>query len=165
MDSKKSIYYFNIFLNITRTMYMNFEKEWDAEARLSGITYAQQHCLWLLHVQDGLTLEELGNIGQWNKSTTSALVSRLEKKNLIRKEKEERSRTIHIYLTDQGKEKIHDSLNTPEALKFLSMFDDVEEERFARFLEEERKIMKLVLRENDEDINRFLLEYSQNLLK
>ena len=94
LDRKTNDYYFNLFLNLARATYMNLEKNWDAEAKACGISYAQQHCLWLLHVQDGLTLEEIGNIALWNKSTTSALVSRLEKKGYIQKESQKGSERI-----------------------------------------------------------------------
>lgn len=102
LNRQKNDYYFNIFLNLARAMYMQLEKDWDKEAKLCGISYAQQHALWLLHVQDGLTLEELGNIAIWNKSTTSALISRLEKKGLVEKRKDEGSRLIRIYLTEEA---------------------------------------------------------------
>ena len=50
LNRQKNDYYFNIFLNLARAMYMQLEKDWDKEAKLCGISYAQQHALWLLHV-------------------------------------------------------------------------------------------------------------------
>ncbi len=165
MDKKRNDYYFNIFLNLSRAIYMQLEKGWDNEARVSGITYAQQHALWLLHVQDGLTLEEIGNIAIWNKSTTSALISRLAKKGLVYKEKEEGGRTIRIYLTKEGKKKINDSVNTNECLSYMSLLKDLDEEKIKLYLSTLKEIYALVSQDKNQDFARFIDQYSNNLLK
>lgn len=165
MDRNKNDYYFNIFLNLVRAMYMQLEKDWDKEAQLCGISYAQQHALWLLHVQDGLTLEELGNIAIWNKSTTSALISRLEKKGLVEKVKEENSRTIRIYLTKDGYKKIEESTNTEECIEYMGVFKEHEEEDVINMLAQLKSVLDEVMKDKNQDFNRFIEEYSQNLLK
>lgn len=164
LDRKKNDYYFNIFLNLVRALYMQLEKDWDKEARICDISYAQQHALWLLHVQDGLTLEELGNIAIWNKSTTSALVSRLEKKGLVEKRKEENSRTIRIYLTPSGVQKIKDSTNTKECIEYMSLLKDFEEEELVRMLMQIRKMVELASKTRNADFDKFIEEYSSSLL-
>ena len=166
MDRQKNDYYFHIFLNLLRASYMRMEKGWQQEAKVSGISYAQQHALWLLHVQDGLTLEELGNIAVWNKSTTSALISRLEKKGLVQKVKaQEGSRTIRIFLTEAGWEKIEDSINTKECLEYMSLFRDMDETRLSAFLEELEYIFDRIDKGESQDFKQFIDVYSQNLLK
>ena len=40
LNRQKNDYYFNIFLNLARAMYMQLEKDWDKEAKLCGISYA-----------------------------------------------------------------------------------------------------------------------------
>lgn len=142
LNRQKNDYYFNIFLNLARAMYMQLEKDWDKEAKLCGISYAQQHALWLLHVQDGLTLEELGNIAIWNKSTTSALISRLEKKGLVEKRKDE-----DCYAWVHGP--VYNSVyNLFKELKYNPIDDDrfmILKNRFEELTEQERNVIQLVL--------------------
>lgn len=164
LDRKKNDYYFNLFLNLTRALYMQLEKDWDKEAKVCGISYAQQHALWLLHVQDGLTLEELGNIAIWNKSTTSALISRLEKKGLVEKRKEENSRVIRIYLTQEGYRKIEESTNTEECLEYMSTFRDYEEEEVIKILSVLSEAFMAVSKDKNQDFDRFINDFSKNLL-
>lgn len=165
LDRAKNDYYFNLFLNITRALYMQLEKDWDKEAKVCDISYAQQHALWILHVQDGLTLEELGNIAIWNKSTTSALISRLEKKNLVEKRKDEGSRIIRIYLTKEGYDKINESTNTKECLEYMSVFKDYEEEDIIKILDTLNRVFLDISKDKNQDFERFINEYSSNLLK
>ena len=165
LDRQKNDYYFNLFLNLTRALYMQLEKDWDKEAKVCGISYAQQHALWLLHVQDGLTLEELGNIAIWNKSTTSALISRLEKKGLVEKRKEENSRLIRIYLTKEGYDKIEESTNTEECLAYMSTFKEYEEDEVIKMISILSKLFMEVSKDKNVDFERFINEYSSNLLK
>lgn len=165
LDRKKNDYYFNIFLNLVRALYMQLEKDWDKEAQLCGISYAQQHALWILHVQDGLTLDELGNIAIWNKSTTSALVSRLEKKGLVEKRRKESSRTIHIFLTKKGLQKIEESTNTQECIEYMSLLKDFDEGELVKILMQFKKMAELVSKTRNPDFDRFIEDYSSNLLK
>lgn len=165
LDRQKNDYYFNIFLNMTRAIYMQLEKDWDKEAKVCDISYAQQHALWLLHVQDGLTLEELGNIAIWNKSTTSALISRLEKKGLVQKKKEENSRTIRIYLTEEGYRKIEESTNTKECIEYMSVLKKFDEQEVIEILNHLKFIMDIINKDRNPDFNTFINEYSKNLLK
>lgn len=165
MDRQKNDFYFNVFLNLIRATYMRLEKSWQQEANVVDISYAQQHALWLLHVQDGLTLEELGNIAVWNKSTTSAMISRLEKKGLVYKVKEHGSRIIHIYLTDAGWQKTRESVNTEECLEFMSLFRTMEEEQLKHFLSDLEMVFDRIDKGESQDFKRFVNVYSQKLLK
>lgn len=166
MDRQKNDFYFNIFLNLIRATYMRLERGWQEEASVVGISYAQQHALWLLHVHDGLTLDELGNIAVWNKSTTSAMVSRLEKKGLVYKVKaQEGSRTIKIHLTKAGWEKIEESINTDECLSYMSLFREMDEQRLRHFLSELEAVFDMIDKGESKDFKRFVDVYSQNLLK
>jgi len=144
---------------------MQLEKDWDKEAKVCGISYAQQHALWLLHVQDGLTLEELGNIAMWNKSTTSALISRLEKKGLVKKKKMDNSRVIRIYLTKEGKDKIMESTNTKECIEYMSLLKNYEEEEVIKLIKALKEISDIVNKDKNPDFERFISEFSSNLLK
>lgn len=166
MNRQNNDYYFNTFLNLIRASYMRLEKGWQEEAQVVGISYAQQHALWILHIQNGLTLDELGNIAVWNKSTTSAMVSRLQKKGLVYKEKaQEGSRIIRIYLTQEGRKKIEQSVNTPECLEYMSLFRTMDEDRLKSFLTELEYVFDMIDKGESRDFKRFVDVYSQNLLK
>jgi len=112
-----------------------------------------------------LTLEELGNIAIWNKSTTSALISRLEKKGLVEKRKDEGSRLIRIYLTEEGYKKIDESTNTKECIEYMGLFKDKEEEDVVRVLSLMKELVDEIHQGKNPDFNTFINEYSQNLLK
>ena len=165
LDQKKNEYYFTIFLNLVRATYMNLEKDWDQEAQVCGISYAQQHCLWLLHVQDGLTLTELGNIAVWNKSTTSALVSRLQKKKLVEKRRQKGTNVIRIYLTREGRKKIDESIQTDACIGFMGLFQNREETEVIEMISFLQRIYDEVSKDKNPDFKRFIEEFSVNLLK
>lgn len=165
LNRQKNDYYFNIFLNLARAMYMQLEKDWDKEAKLCGISYAQQHALWLLHVQDGLTLEELGNIAIWNKSTTSALISRLEKKGLVEKRKDEGSRLIRIYLTEEGYKRLMKVRIRRNVLNIWDCLRIKRKRMFVRVLSLMKELVDEIHQGKNPDFNTFINEYSQNLLK
>lgn len=166
MDRKKNDYYFNMFLNILRSTYLNVEKDWQNVANEVGLGYAQQHALWILHVQDGLTLNEIGNIAMWNKSTTSSLISKLEKKDLVKKiPAGDGTREIKIYITEEGKKILNKSVNTPVSRKFMELFKDYPEDELKFFLDKLKEVCSMVGKEGHEDFNRYLDEYSRNLLK
>lgn len=166
MDRKKNDYYFNMFLNLIRATYLNVEKDWQNVASKVGLGYAQQHSLWILHVQDGLTLTELGNIAMWNKSTTSALISKLEKKGLVEKRPtDEGTREIRVYLTDLGRDLLEQSVNTDSCIEFMGLFRNSDEKELLDFLSELHKVCNMVGKSGQQDFNNYLDVYSKNLLK
>ncbi|MCT8977076.1 MarR family transcriptional regulator [Clostridium sp. CX1] len=166
MDKRQKDYYFNLFLNLIRATYMNLEKDWENVAKEAGLTHAQQHALWILHLDNGLTLEELGNIALWNKSTTSALISRLEKKGYVKKDKYlNNSRTIKIYITDEGKEILEKSVGTKSAFEFMGLFEHFKLEEIETFLDILHKISGMVGTWDLSDFQKFLKTSSENLSK
>ena len=165
MDRKTNDYYFNMFLNLIRATYLNVEKDWQNVAGKVGLGYAQQHSLWILHVHDGLTLTELGNIAMWNKSTTSVLISNLEKKNLVEKRpSDEGTREIRIYLTPQGRALLQESVNTESCIEFIGLFRDYDENELRDFLDRLHKICNMVGKSGQDDFNQYLEVYSKSLL-
>lgn len=166
MDRKQGDYYFNIFLNLTRATYMNLEKEWEKVANEKGLTHAQQHVLWILHLDNGLTLEEIGNIAMWNKSTTSTLISRLEKKGLVRKEKYlENSRTIKIFITQEGIQTVRESVDTDVAIRFMGMLRDMDPVELQSFLGSLNKVCRLAAPSDLNDFEKYLEVSSEEMLK
>lgn len=166
MNKRENDYYFNLFLNLIRATYLNVEKDWQNVANKVGLGYAQQHALWILHVQDGLTLTELGNIAMWNKSTTSALISKLEKKGLVEKRPVEAgTREIKVYLTQLGKKTLDESVNTESCIQFMGLFQDYREEEIQDFLNKLQKVCNMVGKNGQDDFNKYLDVYSKELLK
>lgn len=166
MNKKNREYYFNMFLNLIRATYLNVEKEWQIVANEVDLGYAQQHALWILHVQDGLTLEELANIAIWNKSTTSALISKLEKKGYVEKiPANEGTRTFKIYITSNGREILMQSVSTDQSDQFFDLFCEYSEEELVDFLDKLRKVCDMVGKSGHADFNRYLEVYSKNLIK
>lgn len=165
-DNRKRDYYFNMFLNLIRATYLNVEKEWNMVAGEVGLGYAQQHALWILHIHDGLTLDELGNIAFWNKSTTSNLISKLENKGFVEKRPtQDGTRTFNIFITEEGKSILNKSVETDRSNKFFEMFNDYSEEELVDFLEKLWQVSNLVGKEEKEDFNEYLEVYSKNLIK
>lgn len=165
-DNSKRDYYFNMFLNLIRATYLNVEKEWNMVAGEVGLGYAQQHALWILHIHDGLTLEELGHIALWNKSTTSNLISKLENKGFVEKlTTQNRTRTFKIFITEEGKEILNKSVSTERSDRFFEMFNEYSEEELVNFLQSLWKVSNLVGKEEKEDFNEYLEVYSKNLIK
>lgn len=145
---------------------MNIQKDWEKVANEVGLTHAQQHALWILHLDDGLTLNELGNIAFWNKSTTSALISRLEKKGYVRKEKYlDNSRTIKIYITEGGKRILEESVNTKLAFEFMGLLRSLDIEEVEKFLETLEKIYDLMGNGDSTDFKSYLRVSSNKMLK
>jgi DNA-binding MarR family transcriptional regulator len=166
LDRIKGNYYFNLFLNLMRANYMKSQKDWEKVANEVGLTHTQQHALWILHLDNGLTLDELGNIAFWNKSTTSALVSRLEKKGYVRKERYlNNTRTIRIYITDKGKKILEDSVNTERAVKFMGLLRSLDVEEIEKFLETLEKIYDLMNNQDATDFKNYLQVSSNMMLK
>jgi DNA-binding MarR family transcriptional regulator len=166
MDQNKRNYHFNMFLNLIRATYLNVEKEWQMVAGEVQLGYAQQHALWILHVQDGLTLEELGNIAIWNKSTTSSLISKLEKRGFVEKgPTQDGTRTFKIYITDKGRNILEQSVSTKRSEEFFELFKEYSEEELIDFLDKLRKVCDMVGKSGHEDFNRYLEVYSKKLIK
>lgn len=157
MDRNISDYYFNRFLNLIRATYMNLEKDWEEVATEAGLTHAQQHALWILHFEDGLSLEELGRIALWNKSTTCTLIGRLEKKGYIRKEKcKDHPKVKKIFITEEGLTVLEKSVGSKKAFYFMGLFNNMEKEEIDHFLNTLEKICHFVGPTDLTDFDRFL---------
>ena len=94
------------------------------------------------------------------------MVTRLEKKGFVRKVKEqEGSRTLSIYLTEEGRRKIEESINTEECLSYMALFRNTDEETLKRFLFDLEKVFDMIDQGESENFKRFIDVYSKNLLK
>ena len=98
-----------------------------------GVTYPQYLSLMALWERDGLTINELGRLLELEGATTTPLVKRLEKLDLVRRERSaEDERRVHIFLTDKGKSYRERALSVPEALGCAMDIDDLQAKRLIK---------------------------------
>lgn len=161
LDRQKKILYFNTFLNFSRFIYVNLEKQWEKVAKESGLSSAQQHCLWILFIHEGMTLTQLSNIALWNKSTTSEIVTRLEKKKWIYKKRD--NHEIKLYLTEDGKSLVKNSVKNSSCEQFISIFDSLEEDEIKQILETLKQSCDLISLNENKDFKSFVLNYSKDI--
>ena len=164
LDPQKNLMYFNTFLNLSRAIYMNLEKNWDKVAQVCDLSSAQQHCLWIVFLKDEISLSKLAQIALWNKSTTSALVTRLEKRGLLEKSREKDSHEIFIRLTNQGRDLILKSVFTKECEEFISIFKEMSEEEIISLLKVFHKVYNMIASQTNVEFERFIVEYSKNVI-
>lgn len=73
--------------------------------KMCGLSSAQ---LWMLHevsLSHGIKVSELATALSIHRSTSSNMLDKLEKKNLISRDRSKSDqRSVHIYITQQGKE-------------------------------------------------------------
>ena len=70
-----------------------------------GLSSAQLWMLYEVSLANGIKVSELANILSIHRSTCSNMLDKLEKKNLISRDRSKSDqRSVHIYITDQGKE-------------------------------------------------------------
>ncbi len=104
----------------------------------SQLTHDQHITLYYIRMMKGCTSSELAQLFHVNKSAISALISRLEEKQLIvRKRNDTDRRLVHLSLTQEGEtlyqesnKKIHDVVEN-----FISQFSDDEIESFMKTYE------------------------------
>ncbi len=80
------------------------KREFDAKFKRYGITPPQFDLLYRLWTEDGLLLSELARRTYKDNPTISGLIDRLEKKQLIKRKRDENDhRAIKVSLTKKGK--------------------------------------------------------------
>ena len=85
-----------------------------------GLTYAQYLVLKKLQAEEGLSAKSLLSELDTDKATLSGIISRLEKADWLRREKDaEDRRLMHIFLTDNARMKL------PEIVTMESNCEDV----------------------------------------
>lgn len=103
----------------------------------TGLTIKQWILLTALWRTDGLTVGELAGYYRASEPSTSNLIARMEKKQLLerRHDKQDR-RQVKVFLTEKGKSLVHliDFYNDVNAA-LLSGFDDKEKKQFSDMLE------------------------------
>lgn len=121
-----------IFLALLETSSAHSELSRSEFSKLM-LTDGQPKILYILRRQDGYVQKELAEICGIKPSTLTVLLSKMEKINLIKKEKDIVSggkRAFKIYLTDKGKD---------IANKVENIVEKMEERSFKGFSPDEKK--------------------------
>ncbi len=100
----------HIIMNYLRGTYKVLEEEWQKSARSIGLTQAEQHVLWIVHLEKEATITKIASIGLWDVSTVMQVITRLKQKGLITLMKKAADRRVsYATLTDLGEQKIQES--------------------------------------------------------
>lgn len=95
----------HMMINVIRAMYKTLEEDWTRQAKRHGLTFPQEHLLWILHFRDGSTITEVANHGLWHISTAMHLIDKLEEKGIVRKERVRNDkRASRVFLTEKGRD-------------------------------------------------------------
>lgn len=107
-------------LNLIRGIWKGVEKEWQATARKIGLTPPQQHILWTLHFNEGISVSTLAERTLMHITTTTDIVKRMEKHGWVRIEEcPDDRRAYSVYLTPAGHEKWEEAFDSDEECPFL----------------------------------------------
>ena len=91
----------------------------EKDSRKYRITLTQTRILYILvHEKRGLTQNELSNILQRRFNSVSTLVSRMVKKGLLQKLKNDLDNQYYVYLTDEGR-KLDAQISTKGVVEVL----------------------------------------------
>ena len=92
-----------------------FQRSVMAELNGSGLTAGQPKVLDYLGLHDGSVQKSIAAGCQIDPATLTGLLNRMEEKGLIRRcNKQGDRRSLHVYLTDQGREKQREVRQTLE---------------------------------------------------
>ena len=92
-----------------------FQRSVMAELNGSGLTAGQPNVLDYLGLHDGSVQKSIAAGCQIDPATLTGLLNRMEEKGLIRRCNEQGDRrSLHVYLTDQGREKQREVRQTLE---------------------------------------------------
>lgn len=132
-----------IFLALLETSSAHAELSRNEFYKLT-LTDGQPKILYILRRQDGYVQKELAKICGIRPSTLTVLLSKMEKSNLIRKEREIVSggkRAYKVYLTNEGKDM---------ADKVEDIVEKMEERSFKGFSPDEKnQLLKMLGRVSD----------------
>lgn len=80
-----------------------------------GLSSAQLWMLYEVSLSYGIKVSELASILSIHRSTSSNMLDKLEKKNLISRDRSKSDqRSVHIYITEQGKELLAQAPSPPQ---------------------------------------------------
>ncbi|MFC7370479.1 MarR family transcriptional regulator [Fictibacillus iocasae] len=102
----------HMMLNYMRGVYKVLEEDWQKSAKSIGLTQAEQHVLWIVHLEQEVTVSRIAQIGLWDVSTVMQVIKRLREKNLVEVIKKNSDRRVsYVKLSEEGVEKQKQSAN------------------------------------------------------
>lgn len=111
-----------------------------------GLFHAQSKLLQLIAKNEGIIQRDLAGKMDMRPSSMTEALRRLEQLNLIlRKRDEKDQRSMHIYLTDMGREIVEDTIKSEEEFmeKFTNIvFKEISEEEIGKMLAITSKLCK-----------------------
>ena len=118
----------------------------DEYLKKEGLYHGQPYIIISLYHNDGQSLKELTACRNVKASTTTTMVSRMEKLGLVKKVADEKDRRkTRVYLTDKGREKYNAIINVNNEL------DDI---CFEGFSDEQKLLTKMLLKKIIENISK-----------
>jgi len=113
-----------------------------------GVYPGQPPLLYILHQKGGLSQTELANELKIKPSTITVMLNHMEKEELVKREKDpDDQRISRVYLTKKGKE-LFSELD--------KKINSISKECFANFNSEERIILRRLLKQIAENLERFV---------
>lgn len=118
----------------------------DEHLKREGLHHGQPYIIISLYHNEGQSLKELTACRNVKASTTTTMVSRMEKLGLVKKVADEKDqRKTRVYLTDKGREKYNAIINVNNEL------DDI---CFEGFSDEQKLLTKMLLKKIIENISK-----------
>ncbi|MEL0636070.1 MULTISPECIES: MarR family winged helix-turn-helix transcriptional regulator [Marinomonas] len=117
-------------------------KQYKVLLKEIGVTYPQYLALMVLWQKDGILIQELASALELESATTTPLVQRLEKLELVKRQRSaEDERRVHIFLTDKGRQQHQKALEIPHALGCAT---GLNEERATLLINEMKSIKSFI---------------------
>lgn len=138
--NKDSLYY--IFLEILRLHYYRTHVLLEE----IGVYPGQPPMLFIINKENGLSQKEIASKLNLKASTITVMLNRMEKGNLVmRKQDDEDQRISRVYITDEGR-KVCNMAN--------GVMKKIEEECFGNFTKDEKIILKRLLTQVRDNLNK-----------
>ncbi|WP_273832998.1 transcriptional regulator, SarA/Rot family [Guptibacillus sedimenti] len=97
-------------MNYMRGTYKVLENEWQKNAREIGLTQAEQHVMWIVYLEEEVTITRVSEIGLWDVSTVMQVLKRLKNKLYVKLDKKANDRRVsYVTLTEEGHHKVEAS--------------------------------------------------------
>lgn len=129
-DSQKILKNLVELYNVIRIFVLKIENEHSLLLRDIGLTYPQLRALIICNSFEGITSMELSKMGLWSPSTANLIVRNLFNKNLVYKRKGSVKNTIHIYITENGRQLVirdfKENQNRIKLIELINKFDNEE---------------------------------------
>ncbi len=152
----------HMLLNLFRGLYKSIDDDLREAAAKCGLTTAQQHLLWVLYFNNGSTLTEISELGQWHVSTVMNMVERMEKSGLLYKVVDENdARVKRIFLTPQGETLRGKTETMTDNYRLYKILAEIDEEDLK---EEIKPLIRLVRRLAGDKFVNYVME-STNYLR